>query len=181
MNNTDDKSLAYIYAEVYQDPRYRQGDARKAVARADIDTIEEGMTYLDVGCGRGETVEYALERGVIARGTELVSKLCNENVLRASVRDLFEIRDLEFQFVSCYDVLEHLPIESIDDALNELWRVTSQTLFISTNDLPSRWRNVELHLTRQPREWWEDKFEARGGQREFQSFGANQWHWRINL
>jgi 2-polyprenyl-3-methyl-5-hydroxy-6-metoxy-1,4-benzoquinol methylase len=180
LKDTDDKSLAYIYAEVYQDPRYKLGKARQEQAWKDIDAMAPGVTYLDVGCGRGETVEYALSRGIIARGTELCRPLCNENVLHCSVRDLPLSAD-EFQFVSCYDVLEHLPEHAVDGALDNLWRVCSSTLLITTNMLHSYWRNLELHLTRQPREWWEEKFEARGGHREFTEYTKGQWHWWIDL
>lgn len=169
------------YADCYLKSSYRMCKRRRLRALKDIQSIPKGSTYLDVGCGRGETLAIAREHGLVAFGTEIVPRLCDGvTVVQADITDLsFD----GFDYVSCYDVLEHLPIEDVGPALNELFRVAKKSLFITTNDHRSPLGGVELHLTRNPREWWEQEFSKRGYRKiEHCTFATERnWHWRINF
>ena len=154
---------------------------RRQRALKDIQSIPQGSNYLDVGCGRGETLAMARQRGLGVFGTEIVPRFCNgTTVVQADITDLpFDNID----YVSCYDVLEHLPIEDVGTALNELFRVARKSLFITTNDLESHIGDLTLHLTRKPREWWEQEFSQRGYSKiEHCTFATERdWHWRIEF
>ena len=169
------------YSACYLKSSYRMFKRRRLRALQDIKLIPEGSTYLDVGCGRGETLAMASERGVVAFGTEIVPALCDGvTVVQADITDLsFD----GFDYVSCYDVLEHLPIADVSPALDELFRVAEQALFITTNDNRSHLGDAKLHLTRKPREWWEHEFSKRGYSKiEHCTFATERdWHWRINF
>lgn len=169
------------YSACYLIPNYRMYKRRRLRALKDIKSIPEGCTYLDVGCGRGETLAMASERGVIALGTEIVPALCDGvTVVQADITDLpFD----GFDYVSCYDVLEHLPPVDVGAALDELFRVAEQALFITTNDNRSPLGGVELHLMRKPREWWEQEFSKRGYSKiEHCTFATeHDWHWMIEF
>lgn len=177
------------YARCYALPEYRMGAARLARATLDVESIEPGATYLDVACGRGEIVELARGRGVLAIGCELVPELCNGYaVLQGDMTDL-PFPPNAFQYVSCYDAIEHLPPEQVPAALDELFRVCERVLILTTNDRPSHLGDLELHLTRRPREWWDAQLVSRAKLCsdapviERGTFGANDgdWHWRIEL
>jgi len=158
------------------------GKRNRQRSRKDIESIPKGSSYLDVGCGRGETLALADSHGLISFGIEIVPSLCDsDNVFWADITDL-PLND-DFGYVSCYDVLEHLPPEDVGPALDELFRVASKALFITTNDRRSRLGEHELHLTRKPREWWEQEFSKRGYNKiEHCTFATERdWHWRIDL
>lgn len=177
--------LEEVYTTCYQDPAYRMGWSRKQKCIDDVRRMQRGASYLDVGCGRGEMVEYALRYGIVARGVEIVPDLCGEGVLRTDVCNL-PLKDGEFDYVSCYDVLEHLSENRVFKALDELFRVAKHEFFMTTNDLSSQHHGLELHLTRRPRNWWHAALAARlpaGGRLQSSTFGAwgREWHWRAEL
>lgn len=170
------------YQACYREPNYRLQGARLARVSQDIDAMEPGATYLDVGCGRGEMVARALRRGVFATGLELVPELEGDHVVTGEITALPFADDL-FDYVSCYDVIEHLPPEQVDRALDELFRVCRGTLLLTTNDKQSRLGDLELHLTRMPRAWWDRQLVARAGEGLIvrDDYGRDEWHWRIEL
>ena len=161
---------------------YRMGPLRKEIMHQDIQTMIPGHTYLDLGCGRGETIEAALGHGVDAFGTEIVRALCGERIIEADIEDLPHA-DKSFDYVSCYDVLEHLTPGTEQGALDEMFRVCRGHLFITTNDKPSRLPTGEdLHVNKRKREVWEADLRRRLGPLDkmyYKTFGGNEWHWRI--
>jgi SAM-dependent methyltransferase len=73
-----------------------------------------GMTILDFGCGRGETMQYAAERGMIPTGLDTDSQ-CVALASRfghAEQLDLTrvgqQIGEKSFDVVACFHVLEHV-------------------------------------------------------------------------
>ena len=166
------------YTRCYESSSYRMGKRNVARALRDIQSIPKGSTYLDVGCGRGETLRIAQDCGLEASGTEIVPDLCGTGITLTSVTRLpFD----SFDYVSCYDVLEHLPAADVGLALDELFRVARAGLFITTNDHKARRGDWVLHLTRKPRTWWESEFRKRGHSKiEHCSFATERdWHWTI--
>lgn len=185
------------YSACYAIETYHLQGARLERVKQDIDGMAHGSTYLDVGCGRAEMISRAVDRGIGGMGVELVPELCGTQrsadgmefeVIEGVVTEL-PFPDQHFDYVSCYDMLEHLPEEQVDQALDELFRVCGHTLFLTTNDkqsvlpLPGG-GELELHLTRKPRPWWNDKIEKRATQRMMlvseSEYGRGEWHWMIS-
>lgn len=172
-------SEAEKYDICYKNPSYRLQGARLSRVRMDIESMPAGSTYLDVGCGRGEMVRLARERGVAASGLELVPALCGGDIVCGEVTAI--PHDGKFDFVSCYDVVEHLPEDQVDRALDELFRV-SRVLLLTTNQKRSVYGDLELHLTRKPREWWDQKIvDRRPAAVQRSTYGVEEWHWRIEV
>lgn len=166
------------YQRCYEDERYRCGASRLEVGKRFMDaTLIKGDTYLDVGCGRGELIEYALSGGIDACGLELVPELCGGTVVEGQITEMPFLTNA-FSVVSCLDVVEHLPTEDVDFALDELFRVARHVVFITTNDRPSQFRGLELHLTRKPKLWWERKLARDGWSLSFENGPPHaDWQW----
>ncbi len=165
-------------------PNYRMGLLRREIMHADIQSMEQGKTYLDVGCGRGETVDAGLGHGLDAYGTEVVRGLCGGRIMHADIERLPH-EDKSFDYVSCYDVLEHLTPGTEQKALDELYRICRGELFITTNNkrscLPT---GEDLHVNKRQREAWEKDLRRRLGPDDrvyYKTFGGNEWHWRIEF
>jgi len=177
------------YDAAYEIETYRMGPKRVAAANEWIGSLDpDGRSYLDVGTGRGETLDWAERRGMLVQGTELVTELCDgERIIYAEMESL-PFDDHAFDYVSTFDVVEHLLPENTQQCLDELFRVTKRELCISTNDRPSRLPDgTDLHINIRSRDEWEndlvERVNARGGKIFFSTFGLAQhdWMWRIEL
>lgn len=127
------------YSAVYAtNENYRMGDRRKFEAMSCIAELKAGRTYLDVGCGRGEMVEYAESIDLEATGIEPVLHLCDgATIISGFAHDLpFESKTIDYS--SMFDVLEHLLPGDDILALQELKRVTKRRIILTANNQPSK-------------------------------------------
>lgn len=143
------------YTHAYQHDMYRMGERRKTPAHVLLAAAPSRDSYLDVGCGRAEMLDYAARIGfkeVI--GTEVVLGLLRYNVRFALAHEL-PFDDNEFAIVSCFDVLEHLLPEDTEAVLQELDRVAAKQLILTANNQHSKSLGVELHVNRRPYDEWD--------------------------
>ena len=75
----------------------------------------EGLSLLDYGCGRGETLRLATERGMMAMGTDVDGECVTLSQEHGDATILKEMHDPSLQFgensfdvVTCFHVLEHV-------------------------------------------------------------------------
>lgn len=113
INNADREREADKYKHVYATlPDYRMGDLRAMDARRDVAwSYEAGArSLLDVGCGRGEMLDYAASLGFeLVAGAEQVPELCNDRVTECRIDELWEQCPADtYDLVTSFDVLEHL-------------------------------------------------------------------------
>ena len=185
------------YERAYQLESYHLQGERLKYATADVAMFVPGATYLDVGCGRAELLALATTQGLMnCKGIETVPALCGDiytdskdfiSVIHGDICELPFI-DKSFDYVTCYDVLEHLPPGEEQDALAELARVCSGECIISTNDRPSHLPDgTDLHVNKRPRGAWHADIV-----RIFTKAGASvidasekgrhrDWHWHIRF
>ena len=114
----------------------------------------EGLTLLDYGCGRGESMDLATRRGMIASGTDLDP----ECVARSSGfgptyllnpdDPLGQFGEKSFDAVTCFHVLEHVPAPR--ETLTALGRIARKWVVTAVPNL-SRIRNL-IHKRHQ----WDD-------------------------
>lgn len=163
---TDRATEQARYARAYEDPGYRMGPYRRAALLHWLRQFAPAaMSYLDVGCGRGESVSMSMDFDVpLAIGLEVVpvapDVLAGQNwsrVLRMDGVHRLPAFDATFDLVTCLDVLEHVDEQDALAGLRELIRVTRRRLLISVAWHSSVWHGVELHITRWPKEWWMDR------------------------
>ena len=119
-------------------------------------------TVLDAGCAIGLLVEALRERGVDARGFDVSAYAISQvpaplkpYCLVGSVTDQI---DGAFDLVTCIEVLEHVPRESAERALDNLTGCTDRVLFSSTPDDD----NEPTHVNLRPPDQWVKEFATRG-------------------
>ncbi len=168
------------YERAYELDNYRMGPVRFNYASRDVSSFEAGRTYLDVGCGRGEMLDIAESNGVIVKGIETVPPLCDgERIIHGDACALPFANDT-FDYLTCYDVLEHLPPGTEQAALDEFRRVCRGVCFFSTNDRPSHLPDgTDLHVNKRPQADWHADILLRWPSAEFDYAGRTRdWHWR---
>ncbi|MDX6354933.1 MAG: hypothetical protein QOF98_1836, partial [Streptomyces sp.] len=121
---------------------------------------------LDVGCGLGELVAKLRARDVEAVGCDfseaflrLAPRRARPHLRQADVTAL-PYPDHAFDVVTCMELLEHLPVPTIDRAIESLRRVTGGTLIVTTPSFgPDGDRRHGLPINEPS--WWEDARENR--------------------
>ena len=130
------------------------------LAKEYIDTLPNHSSFLDVSCGRGETLAMATARGLYANGTETVPELCGERVTRAVLPNL-PFQDKQYDYVLNLDVMEHIEPPNVPACLSEIVRVAAKSARIVIDSKLSTLRDPEdpsifhhLHIARFPRNYW---------------------------
>ncbi len=150
------------YDALYRmDPSYRMGAGRRDAVRRLLAEGTLRASYLDVGTGRGEAL---VDAGILGykmvAGTDGASSVCWDG-RGAAIRGVVccmaweqPFRDGEFETVSCFDVLEHLPRVFLERTISELARVCSKRLLISAASKPDIRNGVDLHISAMPAAAW---------------------------
>ena len=122
---------------------------------------------LDIACGLGLLFYYWNEQGVDAYACDI-----SHNCLSA------EARKYEHKFIQgplwelslpepvdvgvCTDVMEHIPTDKVDDSLRRIADSCRRTVF-KIAQFNSVYLGYDLHLTKEPLEWWQNRMLAIGG------------------
>lgn len=127
---------------------------------------------LDVGCGHNEWSKHLKERGIRAVGVDFA---CPGADIIAEAHALpFDHK--EWDFVTAFDVLEHIPESLIDPVLREFARVGHRFAFsISYVDSVNRVKGETLHPCVQPKHWWLQKIAQYGHPREYKKYIVGEW------
>jgi SAM-dependent methyltransferase len=99
----------------------------------------QGMSILDFGCGRGETMQYANERGMLPSGLDtdptcvaLSSRFGPSEQLDLS-RVAEQVGEKSFDVVACFHVLEH--VDSPKETLNILGKAARKYVIAAVPNL----------------------------------------------
>lgn len=112
-----------------------------------VERAGDGRIFLDYGCGRGFLTEWLINRcrGIMrkwdpARGEE----------------------DCPYHYadwVTCFDVLEHIPEAQLHHVLNHIRKIASKGVILAVANMSDvhmvDGEPVELHEIQQPCHWWE--------------------------
>lgn len=151
----------YKYKHYYNKPgKYGSSLHGKSFLNSLGENVE---SLLDVGCGQNEFVEKIREMGCEkAIGVDFA---CPKADQIADVTQGLPFEDKEFEYVTAFDVLEHLRPEQVDPALKEMERVSRKFCF--TISLRDSWmrgpKGESLHPTVRPADWWGLKITKFGG------------------
>jgi ubiquinone/menaquinone biosynthesis C-methylase UbiE len=141
------------YGLAYSHSEYAMGRKRRMAVCDFVRSVPPG-SWLDVSTGRGETLGFADAAGHTAQGTEVVTALLNDRVRYAEAHKL-PFAAGEFDYVSCFDVLEHLIEADIRPALSEMKRVAKRMCVVTAADFPHFYRGMDLHVSRRPVSEWD--------------------------
>jgi SAM-dependent methyltransferase len=161
------------YQDAYRDPAYGMGVRRKAHVQGILQGLPPG-SLLDIGTGRGETLQLAQAAGHDpVAGTEVVKELLSDNVFYGEAHHI-PFASGSFDYVTCFDVLEHLIEDDIRPCLQELYRVARRACIVSASERTSRYKGRELHISRRPKAKWLQLIrECWPGAYEFGAAGAS--------
>jgi ubiquinone/menaquinone biosynthesis C-methylase UbiE len=131
------------------------GDSRKAAVAKYLRETEPKGSLLDVGTGRGETLDLAESLGFApVIGTEVVPDLIDgARVVHGEVHAL-PFPDGSYDHVTMFDVMEHLLPGDDELAVRELCRVARDSVLLTIANFPSVKDGEVLHINLRPyREW----------------------------
>lgn len=141
------------YLKIYSNPLTSYGKRNHGYFAYDLIKELNPKTLLDVGCGKGQFVEWAKTQGIDAVGIDFASGYGIEG----DVLDM-PFEDNSFDVLTAFDVLEHIKEENLDKALSEMKRV-SPIWVLSIGYGPSGINLPDGHLvlheiSTRDKEWW---------------------------
>jgi SAM-dependent methyltransferase len=150
-----------LYDQVWQIPGYCANGLDRA--REVLDELTEQckdnhwLNVLDVGCGRGHVVQHLRGVGIHACGIDPFLPERAPHCLRGDLATITYFGTVDA--ITCFDVLEHLTVDSAHGLLDTMMRITPRVCLAIANmhdlhDVPGRGL-VDLHLTHKPQQEWE--------------------------
>ena len=162
--------LKKFYDEQYQNGNYKPPNGRMFWQRF-LTTVPKFSRGLDIGCGIGEGLALAKNRGYNIFGIDIgnASRHWAENKVKGCCCVASAIHlpfwNNAFDFVISNDVLEHIPEWDILTVLKEIYRVASRIVFLIIS-LEYEHEPIDgyiySHLTVKPQEWWVEKIVESG-------------------
>ena len=138
-----------------------------------------GTRVLDVGSGMGALVRAFLALGIDAQGIDVteVAVAHSESMTpgRFSVGSILDLpfEDNAFDIVVSTDCLEHINPDDVSQALAELYRVCSNSVFLNIATRPDR--DDRWHLTVESKSWWENQLFDSGFRRSATYLNATSY------
>lgn len=155
MNEDERRAIDLLESKKYQviydsDRSY----GRTMHGQNSFELFKDAESVIDVGCGYNGFCAKLKELGVPrAVGVDFV---CGSADIICSIYNL-PAEDKSFEWCTAFDVLEHLPEALLDDAYEEMMRVSHKFCLSLGTFRAYRYvqgRRVELHLTVKPFSWW---------------------------
>jgi len=116
-------------------------------------------SYLDVGCGKAESLRIARGIGLKSRGCDVVDYLCGEdNIDHIMGAHSLPYAGRSFDLVTCNDVMEHILEDDVPGVLREIRRVAGLAILLGISRKPG-----PLHVTIKSEEWWLHQVEDMDG------------------
>jgi SAM-dependent methyltransferase len=159
----------YLAIDAVHRPLYRL--LADAVAK-----LVEPKTAIDVGCGTGLVLTRLSERGVEVTGIEgsrhaIELSGLGDHVIKANLeRDIPRLGTFDVCF--CIEVAEHLPGRSATPLVDRLTELSDIVVFTAAP--PGQ--GGSHHVNEQPQSYWEERFEARGFDRDADGESALKGH-----
>ena len=149
----------------------RLGSYFQRTARHIVDLFKPERT-LDVGCAKGFLVKALDELGVDAYGIDpSVYAVSNAHPdvgdkINLDSAQSIPYPDNTFDVVTCFDVMEHVPLKEVTKTLKELLRVSKEWVIIRVMTHEVEGDLDSSHETIRDREWWTERIEKAGGKVE---------------
>ena len=157
-----------LYDKIYADPKHANyGHTNHGKNLVDeIRTFEDEFpsSWLDVGCGYNELIKSIRDRKSIFKikdswGIDFSCPGADQNC------DLLELPfpDKRWDFITAFDVLEHVLPEQVPFALKEMSRVSKRFAFTISFKTAPVWYGKTVHPTVWPPSVWTEAIEKADG------------------
>lgn len=147
-------------------------------------SLKEDPRVLDLGCAGGGFVCEMIDRGYVAVGIDgtehpKTSEHSSwhrhpENFFTADITKTFSLWEAKpnadeiafFNVITAFEVLEHIRESELQGLFSNIgWHATPDAICVFTvSSDASHSDGVELHVTKQSREWWTEFFDQQGWQ-----------------
>lgn len=154
------------YAVGVQDPGFAEETPHlERIFMATVGLFGLPRSFLDIGCGLGQTVQLARRLGIPAKGVEFTPRT-DTDIIRADLREpLPSIFPGGADLVFNWEVAEHLPEESADVLAKSLYEnLAPGGILVFTAALPNQ--EGLGHINCQLPWYWMDKFSRFGLKRD---------------
>jgi len=131
-----------------------------------------GKRILDVGCSDGYAILKCRDKGIEAWGVDISDSLIRKwdewgigDYCKSCPADQLPFDSNYFDFITCLDIMEHIPEEGIMPTLNEIYRVgNNEFLFVIcvTAAVNKFLDGSEPHVCVKSKEWWDERIEEVG-------------------
>ena len=164
----------------------RLGSYFQRTARHIVDLFKPERT-LDVGCAKGFLVKALDELGVDAYGIDpsvyAVSRAHPDiaSKINLDMAQSIPYPDNTFDVVTCFDVMEHIPVREVSKTLKELLRVSKEWVIIRVVTHEVEGDLDSSHETIRDREWWTERIEKAGGKVEANDAYLKDGVWWFNV
>lgn len=127
------------YNAMWRESKYRRVAPGEQYWKLAVDALgmKPGDSVIDFGCGSGMGAQRFQDAGYAVTGVDFASNCLNDDVSIKFVEScLWRLpADLKAEFGYCTDVMEHIPIERVDDVLAGISKAANKTFFaICTSD-----------------------------------------------
>lgn len=126
--------------------------------------VPRGSTVIDFGCGNGSSLSWLKTEGMLPKGIEIADNAVMENSNLITIGDLRNAETVSTignaRFGLCTDLMEHIPTNDVPDVLNNISFVVLGSVLFGIARLPDKDGDelgLQLHLTIQGKEWWDEK------------------------
>lgn len=127
------------------------------------------VATLDVGCAKGYLVKSLCDLGIDASGIDpseyAVSQVPPEisDKIQPGMAQSIPFDNDTFDVVTCFDVMEHIPVQQVPKVLKELLRVSKQWVVLRVVTREVEGDIDPSHETIRGKDWWAEKIEKAGG------------------
>ena len=150
------------YEKIWEFPKYRAHSPGEQLVKDAINIgMEPGQSVCDFGCGTGRAARLFIVAGFNVLGVDIADNCLDDDVSLIFMQAcLWELPEFSVDWGFCTDVMEHIPPTKVEGVLTGIKLNTSRGVFFQIYTAPDHFGskiNDILHLTIEPKEWWEEK------------------------
>lgn len=171
MKEIDKYKFIYSNREIYK----KYGRNNNGKSSFPLIQLLNPQSLIDVGCGHNDFCKMIIEKiNINAIGVDFACE--SADIVCDALNLPFENKS--FDLLTCFDMLEHLLPEQVDDCLKEFQRVSYKFVFsICYRPSFKTCFGLNLHPTVENEDWWIDKISKFGGHniQKYKKFIYGYW------
>lgn len=159
------------YEKVWTRSEYRQGSPAESLLKKnfvfikDKFNLNEGDTFIEYGAGTGRGSLFLAEKGMKVQMLDIAHNCLDKQVLEAlgsnlrfNTECLWDMEGYVSDYFVCIDVMEHLPLEKVEQVLGKIEQQTQKGGLFGISCVPDAMGALigeTLHMTVMRPDWWE--------------------------